>query len=518
MSKRDRKTYGAETWARGTRGLVGPWATDLPLIVNMRFGIDGSLIPRPRWAEITHLTTRTSINSSFFAGRFYNETTQLYQEGYFFGDTTSSGFYAWGSSTTPLFTGGALTNVETTTTVNQIDDTRWLVGQNLIDLKGTTTLTVTNVQTALDTRFEPSTNIAQVNGSVVHQGRAFYWGAITDSTGDLINANRIWYSDAYDYGTFTSTLQFFDVDSAVQGAVSVGANLFIWTLSGDWYVLQGRGDPGTGTLNNLGRGRVPRTLGYATLMDRRLFFLSSDKTCVVQISEGGLIDDRTFGHIGFDSAGEEWLASAATNPTSSSFENSLFIPNGSDAGERDAMHMWNGAWSEEDWGTTNNNSKIVSTDEILGYEAMASFDLTDWKVYRRVITLNAPETEPGSFYDEDPSGILHLPRILDPLHPVRVDKVIIDVRMFKGTGYTAPSMTVAVGDGEDNSNAFTLGPATKEFADFADGTNQSIRVVATPTDGPMPLSAYCDVKITNLNSLIIERVSVEYEIANTRHF
>ncbi len=517
MSETVRATFGAEMWARGTRGLEGPWASQRPRIVNMRYAITGALVPRPKFTLLANLTAETDAVATMFPARYLTVATGAVTSGYIHADSGAVSFYT--TTTTPVATGTGI-NANPQSTVSQIDDYTWLVDEYQIGLRGSTSITVTNHGTALEAAFEPGTNTITVQGTEVHQGRAFYWGRISDASGHQTVARRIWYSDAYDYGTLSSATQFFDVDGSVQGCQSVGSNLLIWTTDGDWYVLQGRGDPADGTLNSLGRNRVPFRLRYPVRQNYGLYFLTSDGTRVVRMSEGGIQDESVHGHIGFDAEGLTVLGDGVEGgpiPTAGAHAKTIFVANnGGSTNTIDAMHMWNNTWTEEVWGLDRELVRILGTDELNDLEYYFHHDETNWRVFTRPITVASPPVT-GSYAEAVP-GTVGLPQINDPDHPVRVQRVIIDARAWKGGSYDSPpTMTVQVEDGLGNVHTLGLGPSSRTFANLADGEDQPMRIVATPTD-MMPYSRYCKVVAFNITGLTIERITVDYERSNSENF
>ena len=525
MTQKNHVTYDDNTWRKGTRGLAGAWATDRPHILNMRLAIDGSLVQRPWYRNSSDLTTRTSSDAIVFPARYYDTGLNIYREGYFFSDSTSSAFYVHGSATA-IATGTAIPNVTRTTTKSQVGGTTWIVNDQQVELTGAGTITIVDAGAAIQSRFVVGTDVINVTGSAVHQGRAFYWGEEETSGGLLIRANRIWYSDPYDYATFTSADQFFDVDSSIEGCQAVGANLYIWTGTGDWFVLQGRGNPADGTLNTVGLAPIPAKFSYVVRQDNSLYFLSADKTKVVKVTEGGVIDDVSYGDIGFDASGELPSANGALPPTASSLQNSIYIPNDDDAGESDALHMLNHIWTEEELGgILTTHFAIVGTSETSSREMLAIYTGGRWIIYRREILAAAPTESPTSFI-ENPGGFVTLPRISDPMVATRVTRLIIDGRYWRGDGlggsvgpYLDPAMNVSAYDGYGNTTTFALGPDNMDLSTLPEGEGLPIRITAHPaSDGVMPFSPFIDMTLGDIQSLTIERVRVEYETTNSRNY
>ncbi len=94
----------------------------------------------------------------------------------------------------------------------------------------------------------------------------------------------------------------------------------------------------------------------------------------------------------------------------------------------------------------------------------------------------------------------------------------MDVRYWKGSGYETPAITCQVGDGKGDTNAMTLGPATDLLTSAADGTGTPLRLVFTPTDGPIPYTHFADVMFSAMKGLAIEHVTVDYEVSKAKVF
>lgn len=145
-------------------------------------------------------------------------------------------------------------------------------GQDKFDGTGNTAITVT-----------PASASAY---SCVHKDRLYTSPGVMGS-----NPMRVAYSDPADYTTFTSASQFFDLadsDSgdAVGGMYSLGNQLLIYTIYGNWYVLNG--DAETGSVRKLGPGPIPSFHGAAVVFKNRVMFLGGPHLGIVIVSAAGI--------------------------------------------------------------------------------------------------------------------------------------------------------------------------------------------------------------------------------------
>jgi hypothetical protein len=520
--------FGAQTWQKGTRGLLSPHATDKCRIENMRFYDDGSLGPRPLWlADDTEFDVKFGANAKIFPARYnYGDGAAPQTEGYFIVEGADWEYYRDGTSTAYAeFTGSLTFAGDEHSSLSQIDDENWLLDEYLITLAGPApatpkTIDVTDVGAAIDTKFGGGDNI-QCRGSVIHQGRAFYYGPMFSGTAYDFS-NRFYYSDPYNaaghgYGVFTSAEQFIDVDGVIKGMTSIGANLFIWTEEGEWYMLQGRGDPSLGTLNSLGKGRIPGQNRFATRHDRKAMFLSSDTQTIVTLNEGGGFDEDALSYLGGDTTAVPYNEDAPGAMAISSLQNSILQPFYLSTLAR---HRYNGVWADEAWGVTTYGAFVVATSEYLEREHLivrVQGASTLWTVYKRQITQDSPNSSGGGAwaeYAETENMELDLPRLSDPVRQVRVKRIVIDARTWESTGTFWPSaaMTVKVEDGKGNLNTLVLGPDSQPLSGVDDVANSPIRIVATPTE-MLPYTHFSDVQFSAMIGVAIENVSVELEIS-----
>jgi hypothetical protein len=129
----------------------------------------------------------------------------------------------------------------------------------------------------------------------------------------------------------------------------------------------------------------------------------------------------------------------------------------------------------------------------------------DWKVYRRDIEIDAPQTA-GTADDEVVECTVLLPRISEPDSDIRIRKITIDCRTFHSTD-PLPALAVSVSDGQNTTTAFTLGPNSTSLTGVGN-VEQSHQLIFT--SAPLSFTHFSDVSIVFKN-IVIENVWVEYE-------
>lgn len=494
-------THGPDTWAKGTRGLLNGHATDKPRIVDARMYRDGSLGPRPRW------TLGGTVDLSGVDGGFpgtvrvgpVNDTVSRFMA------ISTGGVEAYDETGAPTVSGtvpGA-NDWGIAGPWNEIDTNTYLVGHILIEV-GSGAITTQSVANTLYTTFasgiflnRPPLAVKQSGYSMVHQGRAFYWGL------DLVaNTNRLYYSDPYDYITFSEdglggTTQFFDVDGEVGGCISINSNLFIWTTSGEWFVLQGRGNPANGTLNSIGPGRIPSN--WPARIDNGAVFLASDLTTIVNIGSGGQMDDISLAYLGDRKVP---TFEPVIRTTTDSIVNSILVPTTQDT----VRSNHNGVWTEEDLPFTIStvNSELIANEGAALELFIENPSGSDFDVYYRESMLDAPQA--GSAF-ESPVSKLTLPRVVVPGAQLRIRRVVVDVRTYDTTD-PAPTLSVEVRDGDNNTLPMITGPGDTPFAGILD-EEATYEIVATMD--PPNFTHFSDIEI-DFTGLVIERVYVEMEL------
>jgi len=504
-------SYGPETWSKGHRGLLGAHATDKPGLHNVRMAKDGSLLPRPPWEyqddfsvpfipggvavwgdEIVVAEIDFDASNRFVS--MYDTDADKVRQGTMDRNAPSGiggvptliddGTLFWGSY---VFTkdggGGVVVFADTYSGVAMgVDDAR----------------------DSLIPTFYTGADTWNFRGSALHQSRAFYFGTYQPAV--VIGAyddqsNRIWYSDAHDYTNFSDDTQFFEVDGAVAGMISIRSNLFIWTEEGQWYVLQGRGDPADGTLNDLGPGRVPAAGRYPRVIDNSAIFLSSDETTICSLSATGTIDDTTLGHLGASSVAQPSLLSGGNEPLSpvtDSFANTILVPD-----LENVRANYHGVWTQETWldelipdtgGWMTVGSDYRGAQEI----AAVRSGVPNYLVYTRPIHNDRPHD--NVVVDNHLSTVV-LPRVVMPGAQLRIVRLHIDVRTWSATD-PLPFMEVTITDGDNNVNSTNVGPDLDIFTGVGEG-EESLQVLVT--SGLDAFTHFADVSI-DFRGLAIERV------------
>lgn len=539
MSNKKSTSFSTETWSRGTRGMLGAWATNQPRIINFRLDREGKLSPRPVFYELLDLSSVHTFGTAVVIPTQYRVTSpSVVLDGHLFADGTGTWFYETQSfsndivvgNATAVATGLGISFMPSDPTVSEISSTEYMIHSSYVELRGTTGITVTDGWTDLDATFYPGAGNVFLAGTEVHQGRAFYWGDIRNASGVVTANNRIWYSDAYNYTNFTSATQFFDIDGAVAGCSSIGSNLFIWTNEGSWYILQGRGNPANATLNSIGKGRIPGPGRYIAKHDNEGIFLSSEGNCVVRVTEGGVMDDQSFGYLGFTNEGARWVSHGHNTPSASGVNNTVIIPQDGTYLGPDIIHRLDGVWTEEDIGALQSPDTIlVGSNGRRGVETLAYYDFAPpggWIIYQRDVNLAGPSREYLSMtYAESPESELWLPRITDDDSLVRVNKVIMDVQYWRGAealyAYQNPQISLRV-DSPKGPHTFDVRAVGQDINNLSTGSSSAegepLRLIGQPSDvGNLPYEHFQDVVIHGVKSFAIERVTVEYEVAGGRN-
>lgn len=513
------QTFDTRTWRQGTRGeVLNPTNDPRARIINMRLYPDGGLGPRPRWK-------RYGQTASGGATTYGSDSRDVLQFGRFdsgSGTNTAGLFVAGASATNFYYVGGggthtSLAGVATAYSgwgymplISQISKYQWLFKGLWVNANAGANLTVSNGVSALCTRFGLTLANFYLTAQAVHQGRAFYAGADASSglnTGD----QRVYYSDAVAYTTFSSATQYFDVDGVVQGMASTGNNLLIWTSHGIWYVLQGRGNPANATLTKLGPGPVPTFFSIPANVRDNLLFEGSGRNGLVSVGPGGALDDAGLSHLAFQGGLDLSVTTDVMAATSSSILGTVLVPDKKASAA--AYQLSRGAWTYETWGVSLSSGAYVGFDEFRGYEALFVFGGSNWSVYDRPAYINAPQANVvGDDFSETPTGVIRLPRISDPVDETRVVDVTVDARYWKGTSYDSPAMSVAVGIDNDGSDvAFSSFTDSGAVSALANATNIPVRLKFSPTAGASVYAPVNDVIISGITGFVVDRVTVNYE-------
>jgi hypothetical protein len=511
--------YGVDDWMKGDRGTAHPSNTDKAKMVNVRVYRDGSLGPRPRWEFDGSTNTGTGVNARIWPARYrYGGGFSPGVSGFVVVGVGVLDFYEWGNTVDrpyAEYTGLDSPAASLESQHTRIDETRWVIGGQLIDLAGPSpatpkTIALTEISATIDPAFAGSDNV-YIRGAAQHQGRTFYWGSIFSGT-SYSARNRLWYSDPYAPVTFSSATQYIDFDGGtIEGALSLGANLFVWTSAAEWFVIQGRGNPADATVNAIGPGRRPLLGRPPARLDNTALFFSSDLLALIVLTEDGSMDEVVLGHLGARTATPSfevlsavtWLAPAADGEINAV----ILTMEGANA-----RSMHNGVWTTEDWNiaqdSTFPNSEQVGVCPQGNAEMLATYRHPSggtWDVYIRESVIDKPQLA-GSGSDETFVCTLGLPRMIEPNSNLRVRSVTIDCRTWSATN-PLPSLAVSVADGNNATTAFTTGPNSSSLASVGEG-EQSHQFIFT--SAPLPFSQFSDITIT-FNGLVIENVLVEFE-------
>lgn len=482
--------YGPETWTKGDRGQLSAHATDKPGLVNVRVYPDGSLGPRQMWDSVAFSTDTGNSGASFLPFNYGGSTPGFVECG-----LGQPKFYELDGTELAEASPTNARDFSARLYMSTIDDENFLVNEFLFNMQSTPTLPklfyVTDTKTALDSTFMTGLSAVSIQGSTVHDGRAFYFG--NENTGvSSINFDTIWYSDPYDYGAFASATQFFRVDGRVQGVQSVGSHLYIWTSEGNWYSLQGRGDPAKGTLTKLGLGRVPPFGRNMNVLDSTAIFLDTSKVTLSLLTTDGTVDDTSVAYLGDASLTGSDLSAHAHESVVNSRRNTAILS----LDNNTARSLYNGVWTTEtnNLGVAGTVAKFSHTLAIPGAdtEALLRYEATDWDLYTRPTEVY--EVYDGSARTEEASSVLTLPRIVDPGMHVSIKSLIID---YETTTGQTPSLS-ANWTGSINT---TAGSSTDVQVDA-----ESQLVVSFPVGARQ---SFADIEIT-FQHLAIQRVRVEY--------
>lgn len=538
-------TYGAETWAQGSRGRSGSFrGGGLPLIKNLRMLRDGSLVVRPSWfkwgwhvntAAFKMLSGQSRSEFAVFWPCFYRDDVLSNPIGAL-ALLDTGGLKIFNRDTlaqpvTELFTdtNSVALNQFGFGYIDQIDSYNALAQGALVESQGVGALSgkITSGRSSIAPAFLGGGRSFFYVGSTIHQGRAFYWGFESETVNNtLIRSNRIWFSDSYLYTTFSEDTQFIEVDGEVRGCISIGPNLLIWTVQGNWYVLQGRGNPIRATLHSKGRNRIPGVDDQAARFSDIALFNSADYDITAIIDREGNIDSETLSRFGDPEV--KALGTRRSPAAASPQQDALTVP-GSVLGE--AIHLSRGVWVEEGWTldrSITDRTVLRSHPErnkeflALPVEDSGSYD---FQIYERETLANTPSLyldQTGFQPVETVQGELTTPRIWDPDKDVRVVQVTIDCRYWATFGssnvYDDPAMTVEISDSlTDANNPAVIGPDANMISLLsAPAVGASVRLVATPTGGPLSFASWTEVQIKGIQSFAIEQVMVEYELSSRR--
>lgn len=536
------QVFGPTTWVKGDRGLLRSHTTDLPKLINMRVHRNGYLGPRPRWVDDSFTVLGSDFGGTVkFVGTLFDTGTtpgsMQVTPGVLVVQTGKMVFYSYATQASYATEAGVSTSptsITVDTNVDDLDGGLIALGGNIIfaGVPGSNIvpyLSNTLATTAALTTFHAGLNSITFVDGTLHQGRMFYWGgyqetqsvfdylgsASLESTTVTIHKNRLWYSDLYDYTAFTDNTQYIDFDFDIQGCMSIGASLFIWGFNGDWYILQGRSDPAAGTLNYLGKFRIPPIDVRPVLMNNKAYFPSIDHKTIVTFDEGGNIDEDSLLYLGLTDEGISVLnGTSGVKMHADSVLNTMLVLGGN---VNDTHRHWqDGVWTEEDWTELPSgeiaNAAQISSLTIWNYEILVTTDGTDYEIYRRQTNLDhLGQTSPSDTEAEtDMVGTVKLPLIVDPRETLRVQRVIVDIEGERRTGESNPTMSCAVERQDGTSLTYTLGPESTELDFTENGGRSRRRLVFTPSDMDV-FTPRAEIQLTNIRRCAIEQVTVDYE-------
>ena len=543
------QTFGPETWAKGSSGKAGPFNPDgMAYIENLLVAHDGSLVvthPWYRWGW--HANSATYKNLIGF-----DQTTNLsgtnfamivpirYRDQAVSPTVHRDALALVDGGGTKIFDAYIIADPLTTYFEDSTVDARGAIqfGFGFLDytnrysaliqgmaLKsegvGALDGSVENGRIALGSRFILSGTSFFYVGSTIHQSRAFYWGFVVDTaTGTSMFSNRIWYSDPFDYVNFSEDTQWFEVDGEVRGAVSLGPNLLIWTVEGNWFVIQGRGDPSKATKHHKGQDRILPLDSQAAIYQDVAIFLSEDGYKLVVIDRDGNPDYETLARFGAEdvstNVGRRWSVSSFP-------KQEVIIAPGSTLGE--AYALYRGAWVNEVWsmGATAFTDRAVhrgfpeANREYLSVPVEVSAGVWEHEVYYR----SALTSEPSSYVDSagtQPAstvqGKIELPRLWHPESDIKILEVTIDVQYWKAASdpvYDDVAIEVEVEDSKGDTYPFTLGPDSTVISGLPAASPGHVRITATPTAESLPFESWSLVRIQGIQAMAIEQVTVGYE-------
>lgn len=511
--------FGPETWAKGSRGAQHP-SLGRARMVNMRVYRSGLLGMRPGWGSLgvsdngtqVPLGLGKQIDDRLLASGILTIRTSgeiLYRE------------FASGTATTTTGTvlsgvvGGGVWHHDYVNPYTIVIGAWYQITAEQVYAGVTPTfkrLQVNQITVGFVTTFGLGVTDTIPSRAVIHQGRAFVFGPPPAGEADAngwTNPQRIYYSDAYAYDTYSSASQFFDVDGAVIGAISLGSSLFFYTEEGNWYVLQGRGDPALATLNTLARNeRVPFSPSDVTVVDNTAFFIPRDRTTLCVLASNGQLDTTELVAYGpeMEPRNTVFLDDEDRNgrPAGSGELNSITLPFTLE-GETDtfARQFQNGVWMEDEWSVAGGPDMLV-----VPQSRIEVFLGSTW--HARPLTIERPsnsDDEVGT--SGEVIGRVELPRI-DAQHQqrLRVSHVEVQGQYWRGSGYSQPAIGITVRTPSGDTSL------TPDFTPTTDGEGQSFR--HTVTAPSMKLEEWAEVILLDLEGVAIEHVSVALEIEDRK--
>ena len=552
-TKKQVQDFGAETWSKGTEGRLNQVASHgRAQIIDARYTKRGSLAPRPPWHRygvstsgqfpVVISTETLSDLVTFYVGKYKADVLAIPKSCLVVVEPERITVYElpkWPTSATlPIIANEVVLLAGAGDKfghghITPIGDTEVLVNTTHILLRedpdtGDAITAITGLGNLAAAFTDPS-NAVIINGSTVHAGRAYYFGEWYTSDGEwrhLHAPGRVVYSDPFDYTTFSSSDQYFDVDGEIAGMGAVGSNLFLWTKDGSWYVQQGQGDPDTSPLYNLGKFRINNREQQVGVLNNSLIFEPSDGRTICTIGADAAMDETTLGHLNQNQVSylsdgppidEIDLSRPCINPitdTATVISQGPYLTN----------HT-NGVWTYDtrpDWW---DGRVAMLPDPVTGFEwAVVPVDIGggDWvhHLYRRY----AEYDKTGWMYQdrdyhEEVSAYVKLPRLDAPGHAnIRVTAVTIDVGISSYTPagvnrYHDPTMTVQVTT-PSGTNTLISNTPVEDYTDLP--VDMQARLRFTP-NGVLPFNHFAEI-VLHFISMEVFKVSVEYEIQDRRDY
>lgn len=544
MTALNRRTFGKEVWAQGTRGEGDPHG-DRAFIENMHTYTDGALGIRSKWKMVWEdPSTEQYTNYSKVRGAWNAAPSDFILRN---GDDGVSVVRL--SDDTELWSWSASTMNDTV--ANHFIDAQASLARVLFvfNQEGVAVPPATPTSTTIPIHTDYSYSSSSVVTALIWQGRAWYlvYGYDT-GTAVIPISNRIIYTDLYDFDAFTDS-GYFDLDiDTLAGLVVVDNDLMTYNEDGRWFRLTSGGGPVTSmSVTPWVDGRVPSEGRYITV-DGATFFLSgpyyADPRVTVVTSRG--LDDESLKHLRPKAHYSAPDYVQMEIPAGSSVNNCVWLPwretTGVDtkAGKLDLYGyvFYDGAW----W---NDKSLHLDVDTAGDYEIAGT--TMDWDseaimvcwvtwndgggtysteahMYTRDISLDRPSNNNDTWSDraentnvagtnaewsEFGQGKVILPRLAGEAHQyVRIRKVTVDFKYWQSTDiYADVSLDISVQDQEGNDTTFTK---DNDLTALSDATPGYLRVEAS-VDG-MPFTPWCEVTLDGIDSLAIESVHVDYEI------
>lgn len=371
-----------------------------------------------------------------------------------------------------------------------------------------------------------------------YRDRAYYGG----------DDGRVWYSDPAASDTIPTTSFFVPAGTGEEGRIiglwSVYSHLLIVTRGGRWFALSGA-SPETGSLREITKEAGPHTSGITVPFDNAVWYVSpiANHLGVVRATPEG-VDTRSFRHL-------DPKANPARDTESSA------SPQNAVADDQLGYAMIHGIWDDDaaldaeytkQWGLEYVNgvwtyayyhfdsrdaadkceAVFVSQGPpgVLGMAQAYTTQAGSFPTNRDLVLATRDYTlnRPGNTDDYNSTTLAAeaqtttAQRAFVRLGAIRADadrilkpkKVVIEANYWKGTGYTAPAMTVVTkvaGLDADTSTATSssFSVASTSWAN-AEG---ALRSIVVPVED-LPYGTEIITEIT-MNGFALERVKVYYE-------